>query len=91
MDYIEILAFDSLYGGLTWDDRIYLHLCQSGKVSTHDYSQRIKEIAECIYRNAWTSPKIRYLKDEVGLYCEDPETFSFIKIENYLKKYPKPN
>ncbi len=64
----EILALDSIYGVLDWEDRIKLHLARLDRYNG-PATATLLAAYHWIIRNAWEPPKARYLKDQDGLFC----------------------
>lgn len=87
---LDILAFDTLYGVLTWGDRLILHDYLSGKGQNFPPTERILEVGACIYRNKWQAPAMKYMKDDVVLYVEDLENMQWLPIDKYIEKFPNP-
>lgn len=87
---LNILAFDTLYGGLNWGDRLILHGYISGRGMEVEPTARIKKISEFIRINRWEAPEMKYMKDEVLLYVECPVKLRFMPISQYVKKNPNP-
>ncbi|MDY3352282.1 hypothetical protein PG357_09855 [Riemerella anatipestifer] len=87
---LDILAFDTLYGVLTLGDRLILHGYLSGKGQNFPPTERILKVGACIHRNKWQAPAMKYMKDDVVLYVEDAETQQYLRIDEYVRKYPNP-
>ncbi|AZZ59177.1 hypothetical protein [Riemerella anatipestifer] len=87
---LNILAFDTLYGGLNWGDRLILHCYLSGRGQDFPPTERILEVGACIHRNKWQAPAMKYMKDDVVLYVEDLENEQWLPIDKYIEKYPNP-
>ncbi|MDY3352328.1 hypothetical protein PG357_10085 [Riemerella anatipestifer] len=87
---LDILAFDTLYGGLTWGDRLILHGYNSGKGAEFPAPYKAVRISRFIDQKKWQAPAMKYMKDDVVLYVEDIENMQWLPIDKYREKYPNP-
>ena len=83
----EVLALDSIYGLLTYTERILLHGCIIGERELNEW---ILTLINWIKKSGWESPKMKYPEFQKDvLHYEDPVTGSLITVAEYPVKHPE--
>lgn len=59
----KILALDSIYHVLRWEDRIDIRYYLQGRFDAEDFSEKVRRAADWVQN--WTPPRVAYQKDKV--------------------------
>lgn len=86
----NILALDSIYGVLRWEDRIDLRLYIQGRLTNADnLSDKVWAVRAWIISNDWNPPHAYYDKDhptEDGLRIKT--RFGSMTVKEYVETFP---
>lgn len=83
----EVLALDSIYGLLTYSERILLHSCIIEETEMNEW---ILILIDWIKKSGWESPKMKYPEFQKDvLHYEEPATGNLITVAEYPAKHPE--
>ena len=60
---LDILALDSIYGVLRWEDRIDIRLYLQGKADIEIFNNKVWKVLDWIFKNNWERPSVAFVKD----------------------------
>lgn len=86
----QLLALDSIYRVLSFEDRLYLHRCIAGKIEDGDEgSERIFKLNEIVKKKRWKSPEMKYPEFHPDQLYYRNEKNDLIPLEVYPINHPQ--
>ena len=86
LEYIDVLALDSIYNLLSFNERIDTHLYIRNK--TEKLNPKSEKIFNWIKQNYWSPPETKYDRNKTLKFYNE-KTESFENLEKYQTTYPK--
>ncbi|TXG86156.1 MAG: hypothetical protein E6R13_00975 [Spirochaetes bacterium] len=86
LEYFDVLALDSIYNLLSFNERIDTHLYIRNK--TEKLNPKSEKIFNWIKQNYWSPPETKYDRNKTLKFYNE-KTESFENLEKYQTTYPK--
>ena len=86
LEYLDVLALDSIYNLLSFNERIDTHLYIRNK--TEKLNPKSEKIFNWIKQNYWSPPETKYDRNKTLKFYNE-KTESFENLEKYQTTYPK--
>ena len=86
LEYLDVLALDSIYNLLSFNERIDTHLYIRNK--TEKLNPKSEKIFNWIKQNYWSPPETKYDRNKTLKFYNE-KTESFENSQKYQTTYPK--
>ncbi|MDV4024220.1 hypothetical protein CMT52_07705 [Elizabethkingia anophelis] len=83
---LQALAFDSIYGVLSWYDRAVAHMYLYNKVEK--VTERAYKLTVAVAQHKLKAPEMRYKEDKI-LYFYEENSETWQPVESYRQWYMK--